>query len=203
MVHYSLVYYKMKMIWRNQSNSSTYDWFMAKNHTFRAFWAYIEPKWANSGKTRFFGGNWTRSLLTPYSALTSCKKSEKSLEPFSSNMGITLLLGPFWAIRPLKYHISAHFGKTGFFPEKRPCTFLALIVVNLIPEYEENPWSGFWEISVTNYQPTTGVILWDLAQVQNRAWYMVRPPSRYFWVLNPNMTLFFDNSQNFSQNQPF
>ena len=152
MVHYSLVYYKMKMIWRNQSNSSTYDWFMAKNHTFRAFWAYIEPKWANSGKTRFFGGNSTRSLLTPYSALTSCKKSEKSLEPFSSNMGITLLLGPFWAIRPLKYHISAHFGKTGFFPEKRPCTFLALIVVNLIPEYEENPWSGFWEISVTtNY----------------------------------------------------
>ena len=60
-----------------------------------------------------------------------------------SNMGITLLLGPFWAIRPLKYHISAHFGKTGFFPEKRPCTFLALIVVNFHAKYEENPWSGF------------------------------------------------------------
>ena len=83
------------------------------------------------------------SLLTLYSALTSCKKSEKSLEQFPSNMGITLLLGPFWAIRPLKYHISAHFGKTGFFPEKRPCTFLALIVVNFHAEYEENPWSGF------------------------------------------------------------
>ena len=184
------------MIWRYQSNSSTYDWFLAQNHTFRAFWAYFEPKWANSGKTRFFGKNWTRSLLTPYSALTSCKKSEKSLEPFSSNMGITLLLGPFWAIRPLKYnksansgktrffgkimaaalltlysaltsckksekslepfssnmgitlllgpfwairplkyHISAHFGKTGFFPKKRPCTFLALIVVNFHAKY--------------------------------------------------------------------
>ena len=58
---------------------------------------------------------------------------------FSSNMGITLLLGPFWAIRPLKYHISAHFGKTRFFPEKRPCTFLALIVVNFHAKYKENP----------------------------------------------------------------
>ena len=114
MVHYSLIYYKMKMIWRYQSNSSTYDWFLAQNHTFRAFWAYFEPKWANSGKTRFFGKNWTQSLLTPYSALTSCKKSEKSLEPFSSNMGITLLLGPFWALRPLKYHISTHFWKLDF-----------------------------------------------------------------------------------------
>ena len=100
----------------------------------------VRPK---SRKTGFFGKNPTVSLFYPYQPLTSCKKSEKSLEPFSSNMGITLLLGPFWAIRPLKYHISAHFGKTGFFPEKRPCTFLALIVVNLIAEYEENPWSGF------------------------------------------------------------
>ena len=85
--------------------------------------------------------------FTPYSALTLYKKSEKSLEPFSSNMETTRLLGPFWAKRPLKYHISAHFGKTGFFPEKRPCTFLALIVVNFHAEYEENPWSGFWEKS--------------------------------------------------------
>ena len=68
------------------------------------------------------------SLLTPYSGLTSCKKSEKSLEPFPSNMGITLLLGPFWAKRPLKYHICANFGKTGFFPEKRLSAFLAHIV---------------------------------------------------------------------------
>ena len=115
MVHYSLIHYKMKMNWRYQSNSSTYDWFLAQNHTFRAFWAYFEPKWANFGKTRFFGKNWTQSLLTPYSALTSCKKSEKFLEPFSSNMGITLLLGPFLAIRPLKYIKSANSGTTRFF----------------------------------------------------------------------------------------
>ena len=44
---------------------------------------------------------------------------------------------------PLKLNISAHFGKTRFFPEKRPCTFLALIVVNFHAKYEENPWSGF------------------------------------------------------------
>ena len=94
-------------------------------------------------KRDFSGKIGLGSLLTPYSALTSCKKSEKSLEPFSSNMGITLLLAPFWAVRPLKYHISAHFGKTGFFPEKRPCKFLALIVVNFHAKYEENPWSGF------------------------------------------------------------
>ena len=67
----------------------------------------------------------------------------KILEAVFSNLGITLLLGPFWAVRPLKYHISAHFGKTGFFPEKRPCTFLAVIVVNFVAKYEENPWSGF------------------------------------------------------------
>ena len=121
---------------------------------------YFEPKWSNSGKTRFSGKIWLCQFCL-FSALTSCNKSEKFFEPFSSNMGITLLLGPFWAIRPLKYHISAHFGKTGFFPEKRPCTFLALIVVNFHAEYEENPWSRFWEISVTN-QPTTEVILWDL-----------------------------------------
>ena len=137
------------------------------------FWAMRPLKYnksANSGKTRFFGKIMAAALLTLYSALTSCKKSEKSLEPFSSNMEITLLLGPFWAIRPLKYHISAHFGKTGFFPEKRPCTFLALIVVNFHAKYQENPWSRFWEKSVTNQptnQLTTGVILWDLAQVQN------------------------------------
>ena len=41
------------------------------------------------------------SLFYFYYPLTSCNKSEKSLEPFSSNMGITLLQGPFWAIRPL------------------------------------------------------------------------------------------------------
>ena len=134
MVHYSLIYYKMKMIWRYQSNSSTYDWFLAQNHTFRAFWAYFEPKWANSGKTRFFGKNWTRSLLTPYSALTSCKKSEKSLEPFSSNMGITLLLGPFSVIFGPKGEIS----RTRIFSEKRLGAFLTLIVRNLEAKNEEN-----------------------------------------------------------------
>ena len=46
----------------------------------------------------------------------------------------------FWAVGST---IVENFGKTGFFPEKRPCTFLALIVVNLIAKYEENPWSRF------------------------------------------------------------
>ena len=46
------------------------------------------------------------------------KKSEKSLEPFSRNTGITLLLGSLWAIM-----------------EKQPCTFLALIVVNFHAKY--------------------------------------------------------------------
>ena len=91
--------------------------------------------WPKIRKTGFFGRNPALSVFIIYGPQTSCQKSEKSLEPFSSNMGITLLLGPFWAIRPLKYHISAHFGKTGFFPEKRPCTFLALIVVNFHAKY--------------------------------------------------------------------
>ena len=119
--------------------------------SFLAILGHFGTVWPKIRETGFFGRNPALSVFIIYGPQTSDQKSEKSLEPFSSNMGITLLLGPFWAIRPLKYHISAHFGKTGFFPEKRPCTFLALIVVNLIPEYEENPWSGFWEISVTNY----------------------------------------------------
>ena len=113
---------------------------------FGPFWAilgHFGTVWPKIRETGFFGRNPALSVFIIYGPQTSDQKSVKSLEPFSSNMGITLLLGPFWAIRPLKYHISAHFGKTGFFPEKRPCTFLALIVVNLIAEYQENPWSRF------------------------------------------------------------
>ena len=116
--------------------------------SFLAILGHFGTVWPKIRKTGFFGRNPAVSLFTPYSALTSCKKSEKSLEPFSSNMGITLLLGPFWAIRPLKYHISAHFGKTGFFPEKRPCSFLILMVGNIHAKNQKNPWSRFlviWE----------------------------------------------------------
>ncbi len=36
----------------------------------------------NISKLRFFPENLTLSLFSPYSVLTSCKESEKSLEPF-------------------------------------------------------------------------------------------------------------------------
>ena len=148
--------------------------------SFLAILGHFGTVWPKIRKTGFFGRNPAVSLFTPYSALTSCKKSEKSLEPFSSNMGITLLLGPFWAIRPLKYHISAHFGKTRFFPGKRPCTFLVLIVVNLIAEYEENPWSGFWEISVTNQPTTLSVLIFAGINFRGNLFSRMRP---FFWRL--------------------
>ena len=131
------------------------------------FWSQNDPFGPKIWIQGFFGKNPTVSLFYPYQPLTSCKKSGKSLEPFSSNMEITLLLGPFWAKRPLKYHISAHFKNTRFFPEKRPCTFLALIVVNFHAKYKENPWSRFEKFCGLTNQPTnqqtTGVILWDLS----------------------------------------
>ena len=49
-------------------------------------------------KTGIFGKNLSQSFFFKYHPLTSCQKLEKSLEPFSGNMGITLFLGPFWVI---------------------------------------------------------------------------------------------------------
>ena len=50
------------------------------------------------GRTGIFGKNPSLSSFFKYHPLTSCQKLEKSLEPFSGNMGIALLLGPFSVI---------------------------------------------------------------------------------------------------------
>jgi hypothetical protein len=78
-------------------------------------------------------------------------------------MGITLLLGPFWTKRPLKYHTRANLEKNGFLPEKRLCALLALIVWNLRAKYRKKSLEQF--LRKIGDQPTTtimGVILWDL-----------------------------------------
>jgi hypothetical protein len=78
-------------------------------------------------------------------------------------MGITLLLGLFWTKRPLKYHIRANFGKTGFLPEKRLCALLALIVWNLRAKYQKKSLGQFLrKIGDQSTTTITGVILWDL-----------------------------------------
>ena len=64
----------------------------------------FSPKQGHFQETRTNGSNQgfqgIQGHLGPlkYHPLTSCQKLEKSLEPFSGNMGITLLLGPFWVI---------------------------------------------------------------------------------------------------------
>ena len=53
-------------------------------------------------KTGFFGKNRAMSLFSPYSGLTSCKESEKSLEPFSGKRSKSLknlVFGPFSGLR--------------------------------------------------------------------------------------------------------
>ena len=38
--------------------------------------------------------------------------------------------------------IYAHCARTRFFPDKRPCSFLSLIVLNIHAKFRQNPWSG-------------------------------------------------------------
>ena len=82
--------------------------------------------------------------------VTSCKKSRKLLEPFLSNLAKSQILGHFGPKR-------AHITRTRIFSEKPPCTFLALIVMNIHVQKLRNPQSGFFVKLLINYQlPTNG-----------------------------------------------
>ena len=52
-----------------------------------SFLAHFRVSGPKKQKTGFFGKNRAMSLFSPYSGLTSCKESEKSLEPFSVTFG--------------------------------------------------------------------------------------------------------------------
>ena len=84
----------IKMSLKFQLNSIHFDKLMATKLQFWAIWAYFGPKKNNFGKRGILGKIQDVPLVSPYSALTSYKKLEKSLEHFSKEMGITLLLGP-------------------------------------------------------------------------------------------------------------
>ena len=63
-------------------------------------------------------------------------------------------------IKIKKRQYLGHFGtvwpkiwETGFFPEKRPCTFRDIMGQNFHAKNQENPWSSFREKLSTN-QPT-------------------------------------------------
>ena len=77
------------------------------------------------------------SVLTPYYTLTPYKKSEKYLEPFSSKLEITLLLGRFWPEEPPKYQICTSFGKKHIFPGKNgPVHFLRRSILHNVCAFQ-------------------------------------------------------------------
>ena len=87
----------------------------------------------NVSQTRSFWKIPFRPFERSHLVLTSCKKSRKLLEPFLSNLAEPgQILGHFGPKR-------AHITRTRIFSEKPPCTFLALIVMNIHVQKLRNP----------------------------------------------------------------
>ena len=78
----------------------------------RLFWARFGPFLPKFEQTGFFPKKRAPSLLTLYGPLTSCKRSEKTLEPILRKSLKTSFLGYFGPFLP-------KFGQTGFFPKNR------------------------------------------------------------------------------------
>ena len=135
-----------------------------------SFLARFRVSGPKNRKTGFFGKNRAMSLFSPYSGLTSCKESEKSLEPFSRKRSKSLknlVFGPFSGLRDRKPENRVFREQTAVHvscphSDELPC---------IISKKSLEPFlRKLVDYQPTNYQPTTRVILWDLlaqAQVQN------------------------------------
>ena len=65
------------------------------------FWWFFGPFWPPGPKLRIFGKKRSLHVVSPYWPLTSCQKSEKSLEPILRKVWKTLkkaYFDPFWPI---------------------------------------------------------------------------------------------------------
>ena len=80
---------------------------------------YFGPFWPNLGQRRIFPKNRSKSLLSLYGPLTSCKVSEKTNVPIPRKMGKSPFLGyfgPFWP----------NLGQTRIFPKNRAPSDMSL-----------------------------------------------------------------------------
>ena len=76
------------------------------------FWWFFGPFWPPGPKLRIFGKKRSLHVVSPYWPLTSCQKSEKSLEPILRKVWKTSKMAYFWPFGPI-------FPKMGFFSKKR------------------------------------------------------------------------------------
>ena len=116
----------------------------AVNHTDHS--KRLKRVYASHGKiflkwTRIFPGMRFSQKRSKNVALNYCGVSGKSSVAILSN--IQSKKGYFW-------HVFVIIEWSRIFPGKRPCTFLAIIMLNLHAEKLRNPARGFWEKLITN-----------------------------------------------------